>query len=509
MIGKIKKFLLAAVLSVAVLGFSPKANAQATIIQYVASDVNDSISESSSTSATAQFNSNTKAGRLLVAFCFGENASGPGVPSGSFPPPANIPVCSTPTTPGLTWTPITQEGVLGGFGPLQPTELFSVGYTVAVYYVANAPSISSSVVTTELLTGGFSCSCAEAEVAQQIILFELGGMATSNVVDTYAGATGPYTENPQTSPLVTTKTDFVLSAFQSSNTLWDYPTYGAGPGYTEFLDTTDTATCEDVYDTPTCYWSVQYISNAPSGTIPTAWGNVGMTPGDSWASVAVAFKTAATPPTPPPLCKESACFTQPWETTEGEISLDTLNVDLNIPIVDKDGVGLPFSFGLHFDNNFWYPGSCGNPNTGSACWQPNTNHWGWMPDAAQMYGVFIAVPYTCPDPSANPPNSVGWAVLDFYAYQDPQGNIHPIDSANQAVSFSGNACSLPATSTVVSNDGSGYTYKLAFPTNGQSFSNIYESIPITGTGTPQVVTSNGTVITPGIIYYNNPGALGQ
>jgi hypothetical protein len=222
----------------------------------------------------------------------------------------------------------------------------------------------------------------------------------------------------------------------------------------------------------------------------------------------VAFGQAAITP-PKPLCVESVCNLQPWETTEGEISLDTLNVDLNIPIVDKDGVGLPFSFGLHFDNNFWYPGSCGNPNTGSACWQPNTNHWGWMPDAAQMYGAFIAVPYTCPDPSANPPNSVGWAVLDFYAYQDPQGNIHPIDSANQAVSFSGNACSLPATSTVVSNDGSGYTYKLAFPTNGQSFSNIYESIPITGTGTPQVVTSNGTVITPGIIYYNNPGALGQ
>ncbi len=506
-IKRFKTFLLAAVLSVAVLGVSPKVYGQASITQYVASDVNDSIAESSATSATAQFNSNTKAGSLLVAFCFGENDVHIGYPLDS----ANIPVCSTPTTPGLTWTPITQEGVLGGYGPLQPpTEQFSVGYTVAVYYVANAPSISSSTITTDLLSGGaYSDACpGTCIVAQQIILFELGGMASSNVVDTYAESTGPYTENPQTSPLVTANTDFILSAFESSNTLWDYPTYGAGPGYTEFLDTTDPAVCEDIYDTPTCYWPVQYISNAPAGTIPTAWGNVGMTVGDSWASVAVAFKTAATPPTPPspPNFQYTYSGYQPWETTEGEVSLDTLNVNVNIPVVDKDGVGLPFAFALNFNNNFWFLGNCDNSSVdpGVTCWQPNSNNFGWMPDASQMYGAYVAIPTICPDSVGNG----GSAALDFVAYQDPQGNMHPIDP-NTVISFSGNTCNYPGTKAVVSTDGSGYTYNLAFPTDGQTFSNVDQAIPIVGTGTPQVVASNGTVMTPGIIYYNNPGALGN
>jgi hypothetical protein len=54
----------------------------------------------------------------------------------------------------------------------------------------------------------------------------------------------------------------------------------------------------------------------------------------------------------------SANGVQPFESQTNEISLDTLNIHLDIPIVDKAGVGLPFSFALHYNSNFWYPGPC-------------------------------------------------------------------------------------------------------------------------------------------------------
>jgi len=38
----------------------------------------------------------------------------------------------------------------------------------------------------------------------------------------------------------------------------------------------------------------------------------------------------------------------------GEVSTDTLNIGLNVPLVSKKGVGLPFSVGLSFNNNFWF-----------------------------------------------------------------------------------------------------------------------------------------------------------
>lgn len=114
---------------------------------------------------------------------------------------------------------------------------------------------------------------------------------------------------------------------------------------------------------------------------------------------------------------------QPTEATNGEVSLDTLNIHLDIPVVSKSGVGLPFSFGLHFNNNIWL--------LSSGAWSYNThsNFWvgdGWYPtNTYGIEGFFVSGPLiTC--------NGIQWS--NYAGYQDSSGNIHsfsPVIIASQ------------------------------------------------------------------------------
>ena len=44
---------------------------------------------------------------------------------------------------------------------------------------------------------------------------------------------------------------------------------------------------------------------------------------------------------------------QPNESTSGEVALDNLNIHLDIPLVSKDGIGLPTKLAMHYNSNSW------------------------------------------------------------------------------------------------------------------------------------------------------------
>ena len=204
---------------------------------------------------------------------------------------------------------------------------------------------------------------------------------------------------------------------------------------------------------------------------------------------------------------------QALETHDGEISLDTLNIHLDIPLVDKPGVGLPFSFGLHFNNNFWVPTYvwC---MTGSYCWQPNASVWGWLPDAAQGTGSFIVRPFidNCSGGDKQ------YNILQYIAYQDPVGNTHllpndPLHPTGPSVYIAQNVsgwqgCNFASlTSSVSAFDNSGLTFNLTFPYAAEAYVGPF---PAPGTGSSTVTLADGTVITPGITYVEDlePGIQG-
>src|SRR5437879_797767 len=55
------------------------------------------------------------------------------------------------------------------------------------------------------------------------------------------------------------------------------------------------------------------------------------------------------------------------------VNLGNLNVHFAIPIVQKAGRGLPFTYSLAYDNSIWTPVS----TNGTQSWQ-HSGAWGWQ-----------------------------------------------------------------------------------------------------------------------------------
>lgn len=54
------------------------------------------------------------------------------------------------------------------------------------------------------------------------------------------------------------------------------------------------------------------------------------------------------------------------------INVGNLNMHLNVPVLHKNGRGLPFVYDLNYDSSVWYPSSA----SGTPVWTPVTQ-WGW------------------------------------------------------------------------------------------------------------------------------------
>lgn len=79
-------------------------------------------------------------------------------------------------------------------------------------------------------------------------------------------------------------------------------------------------------------------------------------------------------------------------TPEEAINLASLNVHIAVPIREKAGRGLPFSYKLSFDNSIWYPTLV----NGTQTWQPTTA-WGWSMGDQPITGylTFQTLVYNC------------------------------------------------------------------------------------------------------------------
>ena len=140
------------------------------------------------------------------------------------------------------------------------------------------------------------------------------------------------------------------------------------------------------------------------------------------------------------------------------INLANLNTHLSIPVLNKNGRGIPFSYNLGYDSSVWYPAGV----SGSQNWQPTTaTNWGWttsMPLGGSInHTLSISSGHVC--------KGEGGQITYFYVYTysnwsywDGFGTPHPFSGSSTyttASPCSGNGIYTSFTDTAP--DGSGYS----------------------------------------------------
>ena len=188
------------------------------------------------------------------------------------------------------------------------------------------------------------------------------------------------------------------------------------------------------------------------------------------------------------------------------INLANLNSHIAIPVRNKAGRGLNFTYDLSYDSSVWYPiGS-----SGSQSWQPVGN-WGWRgaTEAATGYTSASSTNVTCYQ--CNPYTcwtATGEVIVSNWAYHDAWGVPHPF--SGEADLYTGACPNMPGPSTgftSTATDGSGYTLTVAVSgsnissaivtgSDGKVLNGPYNSSSGAGSGTDRngnqiTVSSNG------------------
>ena len=146
---------------------------------------------------------------------------------------------------------------------------------------------------------------------------------------------------------------------------------------------------------------------------------------------------------------------QPFEAQHNEVSVDTLNVHLDIPVVSKAGIGLAFKYALSYNNNFWTV-----INTGSSkYWLPGPNsggRWaggGWSFN--QEYGSLPLVGYS-QTVQVSPP--IAQCPIDqVTGYLEPNGTTHDLSGYNLTFNAGSPPNCTPTSVSFLLQDGSGLT----------------------------------------------------
>jgi RHS repeat-associated protein len=172
-----------------------------------------------------------------------------------------------------------------------------------------------------------------------------------------------------------------------------------------------------------------------------------------------------------------ATGTSPFSSTAGgpdRIDLANLNVHLDVPIINKPGRGMNFTYDMSYDSLLWYPvvGS-------TTSWMPVAN-WGWraQTEVATGYISFRMVRSgsNCPNPEYPPtlPQTIPGYNFTNYVYHDSLGVGHPSNVTGTTAACGGGGESGTAT------DGSGYVFNLDW----------------SGDGAATVTSPSGTLINP-------------
>lgn len=185
------------------------------------------------------------------------------------------------------------------------------------------------------------------------------------------------------------------------------------------------------------------------------------------------------------------------------INLANLNVHLSIPIINKAGRGLPFSYALSYNSATWYPVS----SNGSASWYSNnTFNWGWGSWDAPVIGNLgyqVTATGYCYDYHQYPPQKTG-SYEDFghWIYYDQMGTPHPFSPSTMVIWTTGTCPSGPAQNLSISgttNDGSGDRLSATGVSNGVASWTVTEGNGTTvnvnySTGVETMTDRNGNQI---------------
>jgi RHS repeat-associated protein len=183
---------------------------------------------------------------------------------------------------------------------------------------------------------------------------------------------------------------------------------------------------------------------------------------------------------------------QPTEAMNGEVALDTLDINLNIPLLTKPGIGLPLSLVMSYNSNVWQ---------GPAQWEPSGDlFWAYpLNQFGSLGGYFEEESVQC--------NVVKPYVYKtgYTAYVDPTGSVHAFASALVPNSTSGLAlCPVATSISYQLPDGSGITVNLSTSgtfgsvvmPSGMSYNfNSWSASPTVADANGNTISVSGGVIT--------------
>jgi RHS repeat-associated protein len=173
-----------------------------------------------------------------------------------------------------------------------------------------------------------------------------------------------------------------------------------------------------------------------------------------------------------------ATGTPPFSSSGGGpdvIDLANLNVHIDVPIINKPGRGMNFTYDMSYDSSVWYPVVAGSTTS----WMPVAN-WGWRAQTEVATGYvsyrIVRSGSNCPNPDypPNPPPTLPGYNYTNYVYHDSLGVGHPFNVTGTTAPCGGGGESGTAT------DGSGYVINLDW----------------SGDGAATVTSSSGTLINP-------------
>jgi RHS repeat-associated protein len=147
------------------------------------------------------------------------------------------------------------------------------------------------------------------------------------------------------------------------------------------------------------------------------------------------------------------------------INIANLNAHIDVPVFNKPGRGLNFTYDLSYDSSVWYPVGA----SGSQTWQPTYNFgWRGQTEAATGYISFNATVTFCYT-NRNPTGT--HIVLTNWAYHGPWGDTHTF--VGTATENGGSCGTINYNFSATATDGSGYALTTNLPASPPA--NVYTS----------------------------------